>query len=320
MKPSAIAALAAALLFCICGCDRKNSRGTDGGTNPHSLPEARAGFRTRLTRQTVEGLAVVQPPSNLFRTVKYTSTVGELPAYVSVPTKGARKQPAIIWLAGGFDNSIGDAFWQIAPPSNDQSARAFREAGIVMMFPTLRGGNTGPGFKEGFYGEVDDVLAAYEFLVQQDYVDAGRIYLGGHSTGGTLAMLVAACTNQFRAVFSFGPVAEPCGYGSENLPFDVNDRRECQLRSPIRWLHSIMTPTFVFEGASEPGNNRELTKMARKNTNPLVEFHPVKGFNHFSALLPTTRLVAKKILAAEIPNEPIVILDQELPGAQANQR
>jgi hypothetical protein len=44
--------------------------------------------------------------------------------------------------------------------------------------------------------------------------------------------------------------------------------------SPIRWLHSIMTPTFVFEGASPPGNNGELAKMARKNTNPLVEFHP----------------------------------------------
>lgn len=55
-----------------------------------------------------------------------------------------------------------------------------------MMFPSLRGGNDNPGVKEGFLAEVDDVLAAADFLGKQNYVDPGRIYLGGHSTGGTL--------------------------------------------------------------------------------------------------------------------------------------
>ena len=74
-----------------------------------------------------------------------------------------------------------------------------------MMFPSLRGGNDNPGKKEGFLGEVNDVLAASEFLSRQEYVDPDRIYLGGHSTGGTLALLVAASTDKYRAVFSFGP-------------------------------------------------------------------------------------------------------------------
>jgi hypothetical protein len=40
-----------------------------------------------------------------------------------------------------------------------------------MMFPSLRGGNDNPGAREGFYGEVDDVVAASEFLARQPYVD-----------------------------------------------------------------------------------------------------------------------------------------------------
>ena len=40
-----------------------------------------------------------------------------------------------------------------------------------MMFPSLRGGNDNPGAKEGFLGEVDDVIAAADFLAKQPYVD-----------------------------------------------------------------------------------------------------------------------------------------------------
>ena len=72
---------------------------------------------------------------------------------------------------------------------------AYRRAGIVMMYPSLRGGNDNPGRREGFLGEVDDILAAAEYLARESYVDPGRIYLGGHSTGGTLAMLAAEMPN-----------------------------------------------------------------------------------------------------------------------------
>ena len=47
------------------------------------------------------------------------------------------KHPAIIWLIGGFSNSISGVAWSDYPPDNDQSAKAFREAGIVgdVSFP-----------------------------------------------------------------------------------------------------------------------------------------------------------------------------------------
>ena len=145
--------------------------------------------------------------------------------------------------------------------------------------------------------EFGDVLAAADYLGQQDYVDPARIYLGGHSTGGTLVLLVAECSDRFRAVFSFGPVEDVSGYGpdSEFLPFDTANKREIELRSPGLWLASIKSPVFVIEGTRE-GNLDSLQAMSRISKNPKVQFLPVRGATHFSVLAPVTRLIAQKIL------------------------
>jgi dipeptidyl aminopeptidase/acylaminoacyl peptidase len=232
-------------------------------------------------------------------------------AYLSVPPKDAKKRPAIVWITGGDCNSIDQGCWEKQPPSNDQSARAFREAGIVMMFPSLRGGNNNPGVKEGFLGEVDDVIAATDFLAKQEFVDPDRIYLGGHSTGGTLVMLVSACSDRYRAVFSFGPVEDVGGYGPEYCPFDVSNPRELELRSPGRWVNTLKSPTFVFEGTVQ-GNISSLQAMSQACTNPKMKFFPVRGANHFSLLDPTTRLIAGKILKDDGPTTTITFTPDEV--------
>lgn len=201
-----------------------------------------------------------------------------------------------MWITGGDCNTIGDV-WAPAAASNDQTARQYRDAGLVMMFPSLRGGNQNPGYQENFLGEVDDVLAAAEYLAKQEHVDPARIYLGGHSTGGTLVMLVAAVPNRFRAVFSFGPADTISNYPAQfRSAVNMSDVREVELRSPGRWLHSIQCPTFVFEGATD-GNTDSLQVMARASTNPKAKFYPVKGATHFSVLAPVNRLIAKRIAA-----------------------
>src|SRR5437667_5755760 len=183
-----------------------------------TLTDARRSFTTTLTPRNSPKDPVEKPPAGVFQTVQYSSN-DRLSAYLTARPADRQKHPAVIWIVGGDCNSIGDV-WSAQPRNNDQSAAAFRKAGIVMMFPSLRGGNDNPGAKEGFLGEVDDVLGAAHFLSGQDYVDPKRIYLGGHSTGGTLALLVAECSDRFRAVFSFGPADDVSGYGPEYLPFD----------------------------------------------------------------------------------------------------
>ena len=281
-------------------------RGTDSKT---TLAEARKGFTSRSTGQRANE-PVPEPPAKVFRKVKYDSPAGQLAAYITPSLGDGKKYPAIIWITGGDCNSIGDV-WSLTPAANDQSARQYRNAGIVMMFPSLRGGNDNPGTKEGYYGEVDDVIAAAEFLAKQDYVDPKRIYLGGHSTGGTLVMLVAASSDKFRAVFSFGPVEDMNHYDREYTPFDTSNRRDLELRSPGRWLHSIQSPTFVFEGDASP-NVRDLRAMAGASSNPKAHFYPVRGVDHFSILAPMNRFLAQKILKDDGPQTNLAFTEDEV--------
>lgn len=165
------------------------------------------------------------------------------------------------------------------------------------MFPSLRGGNDNPGVREGFLGEVDDVLAAAKYLESRPEIDPKRIYLGGHSTGGTLALLAAQMGGGFRSVFSFGPVADVAGYGSDSgfLPFDLDNRQEVKLRSPGYWLSSLKGPTWVIEGTGS-SNVEDLRSMAASCAKSNVHFVEVKGADHFATLAPINAMIAKKIL------------------------
>jgi acetyl esterase/lipase len=266
-----------------------------------TLPQARKGVVTRIAQRGDLKEPADDPPPRVFEKVLYDAPPGKLVAYLTPDPRDFDRHPAVVWITGGDCNSIGNV-WGEAPAANDQTAAAYRKAGIVMMFPSLRGGNDNPGMKEGFLGEVDDVLAAADFLAQQPYVDPNRIYLGGHSTGGTLVLLVAECSARFRAVFSFGPVADVRSYPAKYCPFDQRNPREVEVRSPGRWLHEIRSPTFVFEGAAGRGNVDDLRAMARASTNPRARFFPVRGADHFTLLAPLNRLIATRILADDGPS------------------
>lgn len=308
------------MLVALLGCGRGGGAApaANAAQTAASLIEARNGFQTNLKRASGPKEPVPPPPPNVFGVVRFDSPVGPLPAYLSPDPQDGQKHPAIVWITGGDSNTIGDV-WSAAPPENDQTAAAFRQAGVIMMFPSLRGGNDNPGVREGFFGEVDDVLAAADFLAKQPYVDPGCIYLGGHSTGGTLVLLVSECSDRFRAVFSFGPADDVAGYGPEYLPFDASNPREVELRSPGRWLAAVRVPTFVIEGAAD-GNVGSLQAMSRASTNPQLHFLLVQGATHFSVLAPACRLLADKVVHDTGAAGSLTLAEDELNGAVASFR
>src|SRR5262249_52764046 len=132
-------------MLLLAGCRKEGQqKGKDGspdGESKGSLAEARRGFTTKLLRKQAAKQAPALPPAELFHLVRFESPAGKLAAYLSQAPKDGKKHPAIIWIFGGFSNGIGATAWEDAPPENDQSARAFRKAGIMMMYPSLRGGN-----------------------------------------------------------------------------------------------------------------------------------------------------------------------------------
>lgn len=263
------------------------------------LAYARSKFQTKVSVTGADASPLPEPPANLFVRVSYKSGQNSLPAFITPDAKDKQKRPAIIWITGGDSNSLSD-FWTPGNDNDDQSARAFREAGIVMMFPVLRGGNGNAAGKEFFYGEVNDVLAAADFLATQPHVDSTQIYLGGHSTGGTLALLTAEVTNKFARVFAFGPVAKVSSYGSSLVPVKFRDLapQELRLRSPTHWLKSISKPTYIIEGTDGSGNIDDLRHMCKDNTNPMLQCVAAEGLDHYSVLPAVSRVIAARLAVA----------------------
>jgi acetyl esterase/lipase len=267
------------------------------GTAAAEMPLARArhAFKTKIFNPKVSREEAADPPPEIFEKVKYPARLGKNVAYVT-PLKNGAKRPAIVWIHGGMDWAIGEGQWANLPRTNEQTARVFRESGIVMMVPSLRGSNRNPGRNECFLGEIDDVIAAADWLAKRKDVDPKRIYLGGHSTGGTIALLTAESTRQFRAVFAFGPVSSVRMYGDAGcLPADVTPA-EAKLRAPVEFIQDIVTPTYVIEGGARGNGAGYLSMMLKKAAAP-VQFFLVPSSDHFTVLGPGSEVVARAILA-----------------------
>ena len=288
------------LLLAGAGCSAKTEAEPQPKTRA-TLAGEKAKYQTVVHFPSSYGKPIDVPPKKIFHLVSYPSAVGGLGAFLTPDPGDGRKHPAIVWITGGESNSIDD-MWTPRNRENDQSAAAYRKAGIIMMLPSLRGGNQNPGKVEGLYGEVDDVLAAADYLAKLSYVDPARIYLGGHSTGGTLAMLVAETHGErFRAVFASGPVEDGAFYGKWFIPYDFTKlpRQERVLRAPVEWLSDVKRRLFVVEGfgGGETSNIDSLRAMKSVNTNINITFVEVAGADHFSVLAPANEVVAQKILA-----------------------
>lgn len=273
-----------------------------GSITLQNLMQARAGRSTQIATALLPAAhkavaAMPKPPAHLFVPMDYRSGDLQLKAFVTPDPRDGEKQPLMVWLTGGDTNSLGD-FWSEGDASNDQSASAFRKAGMVMLFPSLRGGNDNPGQREYFWGEVQDVAAAILQAAQLPHVDPTRIYLGGHSTGATLALLTAAAGLPVQGIFAFGPVDEISGYDWP-VRWGLMSADEKRLRSPLYWLHAIKSPTWIIEGSKRPSNIQSLDNMCAARKSNQVHCVSVQGLDHFSVLQPLTRKIASQLIMGQ---------------------
>ncbi len=276
-----------------------------------TFKDARDSHTTVLTKEVQDGYETPIPPNGVgLELVKYPSEVGELDAYISQNPNDNQKHPLVIWVIGGWGNSISEFLWQSNTWDDDQSGTILREKGILTMYPSYRGGNTNPGYEETLYGEINDIFSAYEYALTLDYVDPERIYLVGHSTGATRALLASEFQEAFRAIFAFGPVDEISSHNQSQFTFDLNNEEEAKLRSPIHWLQDIKTPTFIIEG--EDGNSSQIKSLEQKDKNDFTEYYIIEGADHWSYLAPTTLLIADEILKDTGSETSISITDEKL--------
>jgi acetyl esterase/lipase len=206
--------------------------------------QARGGFHTKLSRKgpSPQQWSPVNAPAGVAE-VEYRSGDLRLKAWMNRPEDATRRHPAVLYLHGGF--AFGKEDW-------DQS-KPYREAGFVVLTPILRAENGQPGDFSYFYDELDDVLAAAEYLRQQPYVDPNRVFVAGHSVGGHLTLLAAMASRSFRAAAAISAAPDQgivIKRGSD-YPFDKTDPREVLLRSATAYADSFKCPLRIYYGTEE---------------------------------------------------------------------
>jgi dipeptidyl aminopeptidase/acylaminoacyl peptidase len=236
--------------------------------------------RQRIKSKLIRKMAAPQPwtaaklPAGVSE-IEFSS--GDLPlkAWLSRPNDRAGKQPAVLVLHGGFSFDRED--WDLSRP--------YHEAGYVVMTPYLRGENGQPGSFTLWYDEVDDVLAAAQYLSERPYVDKERLYIAGTSAGGTLALLAAEASKRFRAAASFSASPDQAvlvRHAKIDLPFDKTDPRELQVRSPLAYARSFKCPVRIYYATQDHFvRTSERTAEVAKERNLDVEAVRLEG-NHGS--------------------------------------
>jgi dipeptidyl aminopeptidase/acylaminoacyl peptidase len=242
--------------------------------------QVRAHFRTKLLRRgpAPQEWGPVHRPAGVPE-VTYHSGDLALRAWLHEPDAREVRHPAVLYLHGGW--AFGEDDWE--------QSRPFREAGFVVLMPLLRGENGQPGSFTMFYHEVDDVLAAAGYLAGLPSVDPKRLYLAGHSAGGTHTLLAAMASDRFRAAAALSASPDRIAFVRSGwqaaVPFDVSDIREFQVRSPVAYATSLKCPTRLYVGSRETGflASTRRTALLARDRGLNVEAVVVPG-DHFSSV------------------------------------
>ncbi len=256
--------------------------------NAHAadLAQARMAYSTQIVRamKAPQSFAPEQPPAGVAE-ITYESGKLHLKAWMSALPKTASKAPAVVFLHGGFSFSADD--WT--------TAEDFVRAGYVLLMPQLRAENGGSGNFELFGGELDDALAAGSYLAKLPQIDSKRIFLAGHSVGGSLTMLAAQMNSPYRAAAAYSGYAhlpDWLDHYKKIAPFDLQKEDEIKIRDPYRYADSVKIPLYVLSESQNPtfvATNTDFCKLVAKHSSCV---HETIAGSHESMVKPS---VAKTI-------------------------
>lgn len=211
--------------------------------------------------------------------VLYESDGLHLKAWYAQPQSGDDNMlmPAVVYIHGGFALGISDLY----------DALPFLENGFSLLIPTFRSENGNPGNFELMFGEVDDAIAAVQWLGELPGIDKNRIFVFGHSSGGGMAALTSLYDEPLINLTgsSGGLYTDGIFYSWKDFcPFDYKDKTERNLRVLLGNTEYMKKPHISYIGKEDilAGNIGTAEKEIKKTKAPL-KIQVIEG-DHFSSL------------------------------------
>jgi len=198
--------------------------------------------------------------------VHYPSRDGKwtIPAFVYMPYNLPRQQvsPAIVYIHGGPTSQTVDSFNRFVQYMVNQ--------GYIVIAPNYRGSSGyGKEFQQANLfdmggGDLQDVLAAADWIRQTGYVDPKKLIVMGASYGGYLSMMavtkapdvwaagvpVVPFVNWFTEIANEDPVLQQSDLATMGDP--EKNKELFRDRSPIFFIDQIKAPLLLLAGGNDP--------------------------------------------------------------------
>jgi dipeptidyl aminopeptidase/acylaminoacyl peptidase len=238
----------------------------DGPTSPNDV--WLFDLATQQSKQITHSLLAGISPDDMVEPflVHYPSRDGkwQISAFVYVPHNAPRDHthPAIVYVHGGPQSQTVNSFNRVIQYLANQ--------GYLVIAPNYRG-STGYGkeftdanlFDMGG-GDLQDVLAAADWIQQTGYVDSKKLVIMGGSYGGYMTMMgltkapevwaagvaLVPFVNWFTEVENEDAVLRQDDLATMGDP--VKNKELWEDRSPINFVDRIKTPVLLFAGGNDP--------------------------------------------------------------------
>ena len=187
-------------------------------------------------------------------TFRYRSATEEIEGMLGVPADLNEPRPAVVYCHGGNRD---------LSPMQPASACRLAAAGYIGIGSQYRGCSGSTGHDEFGGADVLDVIRVTDLALRLPFVRKEGVYMQGHSRGGMMAYLCAACDRRIRAVAVGAGMAdcfimydrreqsmkevfhELVGGSPEQLP------EEFRRRSAVCWAGRIEAPVLICQGTAD---------------------------------------------------------------------
>ena len=257
--------------------------------------ELQGGKSQQLTQSLVAGVRSEDMVSPFL--VHYPSRDGKwtISAFVYVPYNLPRQpvSPAIVFVHGGPTAQTVNSFNRFVQYMVNQ--------GYLVIAPNYRG-STGYGkdfqhanlFDMGG-GDLQDVLAAADWIKQSGYVDPKKLILMGGSYGGYMTMMgvtkapdvwaagvpIVPFVNWFTEIQNEDPVLQQSDLATMGDP--VKNKALFEERSPINFIDQVKAPLLLLAGGHDPRCPHEESQQvveAIKKRGGVVEYKVYENEGH----------------------------------------